>query len=425
MGKIELNNRQRAIASRVIKSVKAGTQILAFVTGRAGTGKSILIKYIYKRTENDGAVRCAMTNRAARNIGGMTLHAAFGWPLTRRIKNPQAPAHRARLIIIDEVSMMSASMLADVESQLRGRGNLPFGGKSILLVGDFNQLPPVQSAIAYKSHLWFHFRECAFQLDDNMRQREQDFDAACIGYIVNGDVADTLAACKTSDSIEVVTKRIIDAGNIATTQFIFFRNVDVDSQNLLVAKMLKLRAVSQKSIIRCKKEDSEILETDVFYIGGRYTATSGAGRLRKGEMYTLESTSDQRATLVDNSGERISVGQVPVQWFLNGKPATKRTLPIRLGFASTVHKAQGMSFDHVVVNPAFMGRQLFYVAISRCKSQSGLSILGDIPTSPFNWSGIQLEIFGDSNVEPAPLTGSASGSGQEVHRVDEIQNVLN
>lgn len=120
MGKIELNNRQRAIASRVIKSVKAGTQILAFVTGRAGTGKSILIKYIYKRTQNDGAVRCAMTNRAARNIGGMTLHAAFGWPLTRRIKNPQAPAHRARLIIIDEVSMMSASMLADVESQLRG-----------------------------------------------------------------------------------------------------------------------------------------------------------------------------------------------------------------------------------------------------------------------------------------------------------------
>lgn len=396
MGKVTLNEQQRAIATKVLDTLDNREQLLMFITGRAGTGKSILIKYIALKAQQYGIVlNCAMTNQAAVKIGGQTLHRAFGWSLTRRAPNYAACAHTANLIIVDEVSMMSSAILQDMHTQLAKKSSVLFGGKSIILVGDFNQLPPVKAAVAYKSYLWEEFRANSHRLVENMRQREMAFDDACIGYMQRGTITDILASRIVTMSIQEITDSL---PNLAKTKFLFHRNEDVDEQNIRVVTKLGLRLELQKSLIIAKRTKSSTVQYDGFYIGGHYVATENGACLIKGDEYTLLNVGEADATVEDRKHNRFRICQRPTPYWLNGKVASKRTLPIRLHFAMTVHMSQGASYSSVVVDPTYMGRQLFYVAISRCTNPEGLSIIGNIPQQPFDWEGLQRQVFGDGNL---------------------------
>lgn len=164
-----LNQRQRMFTMEVLRRAKRGDTFYLYLKGGAGYGKSVLVNAIYYslnhyyshlRENDDGSsmkvLLCAPTGRAAFNIGGMTLHGAFKLPVNQnrgplpRLAQGVANTLRARLkdikvIIIDEISMVGARMLAQVDVRLKqifGTDQL-YGGISIIAVGDFNQLQPV------------------------------------------------------------------------------------------------------------------------------------------------------------------------------------------------------------------------------------------------------------------------------------------
>ncbi|XP_061193259.1 uncharacterized protein LOC133201473 [Saccostrea echinata] len=199
-----LNVKQREFFNHVLQWVKTKTEpIYSFLSGGAGVGKSVLIRALYQALhrylcstegENPDDIRillCAFTGKAAYNIGGATIASAFH----QKINQSQQSLHcdelntfrrkyqNLKLIIIDEISMVGNRSLALIDSRLQLLTGIkkPFGGISIIAVGDFFQLKPVMdrwifqdlnhAAQALANNLWKeHF--CIFELDEIMRQKD-------------------------------------------------------------------------------------------------------------------------------------------------------------------------------------------------------------------------------------------------------------
>ncbi|KAH9398505.1 hypothetical protein TYRP_018746 [Tyrophagus putrescentiae] len=220
-----LNRRQRKILLNVMHRVKTGAPFHLFITGGAGVGKSFLIECIYQaamryydhqpNVELDKlkVLLCAPTGKAAFNIRGMTLHSAFGIPVSQNNNNRPLSADIAntlrvtfsqlKLIIIDEVSMVGLSMLSKVDTRLRqimGVDEL-YGNLPVIVLGDFNQLRPVMDRFAFQPFggdralagtvLWDPFSY--FRLDQVMRQENAVFAQAlnnlAVGRLTPAEVA--------------------------------------------------------------------------------------------------------------------------------------------------------------------------------------------------------------------------------------------
>ena len=167
-----------------------------FITGKAGTGKSTLLKYFYSQTDKS-CVLLAPTGRAAINIGGQTLHSFFdlGWgvlnPYNYLDKICKA-SKKVDLIIIDEISMVRADILDCIDNILKSTmsNSKPFGGKQIVLFGDPYQLPPIvgndkniieyfvqhyASPYFFDSNSFISADFCSLELEKVFRQVDQDF----------------------------------------------------------------------------------------------------------------------------------------------------------------------------------------------------------------------------------------------------------
>jgi ATP-dependent DNA helicase PIF1 len=185
-----------------------------FVTGRAGTGKSTLLRCV-RETYRSGVAVLAPTGLAAINVGGQTIHSFFGFP--PRLLRPEdirrgrngAVMRRLDTLIIDEVSMVRADLMQAIDLSLRlnrGRRDEPFGGVQLVLFGDLHQLPPVvadNDSAAYLAETFdgpFFFNADAFregccqllELSDVFRQHEEDFlrvlNAIREGEVEEGDL---------------------------------------------------------------------------------------------------------------------------------------------------------------------------------------------------------------------------------------------
>ncbi|GBD10759.1 ATP-dependent RecD-like DNA helicase [bacterium HR23] len=147
---IELNEGFR----RALAAIQTGRHV--FVTGRAGTGKSTLLRYFRATTRRRVAV-VAPTGVAALNAGGQTIHSFFGWrpditpARVQRVGKEKGRLYRAlETIVVDEVSMVRADLLDCVDRFLRLNGprpGEPFGGVQMVFIGDLYQLPPVATAL--------------------------------------------------------------------------------------------------------------------------------------------------------------------------------------------------------------------------------------------------------------------------------------
>ncbi|XP_072162087.1 uncharacterized protein [Bemisia tabaci] len=205
-----LNPEQRDYLLHLANDFKTNehTQIFHFISGPAGTGKSRLIQSVYQtisrifwknetlNPELPIVLLTAPTGKASYAINGSTIHGLFRIPINRKvmgdlgadISNSLATKFsQVKLIIIDEISMVSEELFRKVDQRLRHlfKENLPFGGISILCLGDFNQLPPVQGKPLYGSisddpyieifrrPLWHLFD--VYKLTQNMRQNETKF----------------------------------------------------------------------------------------------------------------------------------------------------------------------------------------------------------------------------------------------------------
>ena len=193
---IELSEEQRNLFDYIEQ-----TDAHVFVTGRAGTGKSTLLSHLVANTEKSFAV-CAPTGVAALNVGGVTIHSLFTFPLglLGEVDIGKHLSRRTRdvlkaldMLVIDEVSMVSADLMDAIDRALRiarGRRNLPFGGAQVVMFGDPYQLAPVPPrdpqeraymAENYQS-IWFFdahvFRDAGlerFELSEIFRQSDIQF----------------------------------------------------------------------------------------------------------------------------------------------------------------------------------------------------------------------------------------------------------
>jgi ATP-dependent DNA helicase PIF1 len=380
-----------------------------FVTGRAGTGKSTLLSYFRKHSPKQIVV-LAPTGLAALQVGGGTIHSFFGFPLRPILRNdPEIRAWKKfhpRLkvlqemdtLIIDEVSMVRVDIMDAIDQMMRInlKTNLPFGGKQVILFGDMYQLAPVVardeslSLVEYPDPWFFSahaFKEQQFrriELKKIYRQRDEDF-IYLLNRVRNGaadkdDLAElnrryrtesvdqdfTIHLTSTNGMADVENQRRLRA--LDTPEFAYQGAVAKDFPEYLfpASNLLRLKVGSQVMMI---KNDL----TEGRWVNG---SIGKVERLSPAEIVVGFADGNSHAVkpvIWENKRYTWDAGAHTISFDVLG---TYTQYPIRLAWAVTIHKSQGLTFDNVVIDlgrGAFSHGQL-YVALSRCRSLEGITL---------------------------------------------------
>ncbi len=387
-----------------------------FITGKAGTGKSTFIQYFASKTKKR-VLKLAFTGIAAINVGGQTIHSFFLLPLkpmmpgddevfkfksyTKKFKLIQ----QIDTIIIDEVSMLRSDILEAIDYSLRINGGNPskaFGGKQILFVGDIFQLPPVVDLNdevekfvfkeVYKSEYFFDslaYRKLLpvyFEFQKSYRQQADLEFVRLLDEVRIGKVSeDSLLALNkryypryepTRDEFVInlaATNLIANTENkkrlleLPFTSFVYEAMItgDFRSDKYPTSKVLELKKHAQVIFIKN--------DPDRKYVNGTIAKIDFISqdlleiRLQDGSVHKLEKvTWENRQYEYDPIKRKIVSKTI----------GTFTQYPIKLAWAITVHKSQGLSFDKVVIDMgkgAFVNGQM-YTALSRCRSLHGLAL---------------------------------------------------
>ncbi|MFA5954860.1 MAG: AAA family ATPase [Patescibacteria group bacterium] len=391
--------------------LKTGTSV--FLTGEPGSGKTHTVNHYvhWLREHSIEPAITASTGIAATHIGGRTIHSWSGIGIKNklsstdlsRISSNTRVVKRVRethILIIDEVSMLSASTLSMVEAvcrKIRG-GTQPFGGLQLVLVGDFFQLPPVvsrdqeeskQSSLisveisgspfAFLSSAWTKLNPVVCYLSEQHRQEDPTF-LGMLSALRRGTVDNT--------HHELLKQRSETVARSGVTQ-LFSHNVDVDHIN--DAELQKLPGATQEFIMTSRgpyelvtalKKGCLSPETLVLKVGARvmFTKNDATYRFVNGTLGSIIGFSkENRYPMVKiNSGRTVEA--TPLEWSIEdgGSILARITqLPLRLAWAMTVHKSQGMSLDaaHMDLSQVFEYGQ-GYVALSRVRTLAGLTLSG-------------------------------------------------
>ncbi len=385
--------------SEALTILKTGANV--FLTGEPGAGKTYTINaYVqYLREHGIEPAITASTGIAATHIGGQTIHSWSGIGIRRSlspydldqlstteylVKRMQS----TKVLIIDEVSMIDASMLDMLDSLARTlRGNdEAFGGMQVILVGDFFQLPPIsrgETHFAFESDAWKALTPIVCYLTEQHRQADEKF----LGIL-------SAIRSNTYDAIhhEHLEKRVIhedvyDPDKPLTR--LYTHNADVDALNTDelerlggIATSFTMQSKGRESLVQGLKKGC--LSPEVLFLKRGATVMCTKNNPQKGYVNgTLGTVTGFEPTtkypIIETlKGERITVE--PESWVLeeNGKEKARITqVPLRLAWAITVHKSQGMSMDSAVMDL----REVFeygqgYVALSRVRSLEGIHLLG-------------------------------------------------
>lgn len=375
-----------------------------FLTGEPGTGKTYVINQYIAWLEAAGlnVAVTASTGIAATHIGGMTIHSwsrigprdSLDAQALDQISSNEKTARRVRkasVLVIDEISMLDGKILEMVNSVCRviRQNNEPFGGLQVIFVGDFFQLPPVtrQGEVlryAFESAAWESARPLICYLTDQYRQ-EDEMLLGLLKSIRQNDVDEehfTLLSEQTE----------IGYPDIEPTR-LYTHNADVDAVNSGELKKLKgttkkytmsgvgSKPMQQALVKNCLspeclelKEEAMVMCTKNNFEAGYVNGTLGRviGFSDDG-LPVIKTTEDKEITIKPSSWEVVEDRKVM---------ASIEQIPLRLAWAITVHKSQGMSLDaaEVDLSKAFVYGQ-GYVALSRVRTLNGLKMLGMSPTA--------------------------------------------
>lgn len=386
------------LQQEALQILKTGVNV--FLTGEPGSGKTHTINaYVQwlQKHDIDPAIT-ASTGIAATHIHGMTIHSWSGIGVKESLSEAEldqiaSKEHVARRIqkastlIIDEISMLSANTLSMVDRVCKEVRRRPeaFGGLQVVLVGDFFQLPPIvrggTAQFAFESPVWKDLNAVVCYLTEQHRQEDPDF-LAVLGSIRTQEADHTTASVILARETET-SEEHDDIPRLYT------HNVDVDRLNAERLAKLPGQAVSYgmqgtgapvlvDALKRgCLSPESLTLKEGAVVMGTKNLPTLGLwnGTLgivtgfEKGTNYPKIETRDGRELVV-----------APADWAVEegGKVRAKITqIPLRLAWAITVHKSQGMSLDAAVVDlsRAFEYGQ-GYVALSRVRTLQGLFVAG-------------------------------------------------
>ena len=384
---------------QALKILKTGVSV--FLTGEPGSGKTHTVnQYIaWLKQHNIEPAITASTGIAATHIGGMTIHSFSGigvaeflsdWDVDRiaSIERINARVAETSVLIIDEVSMLASHTLQMVDRVFREvrQSQMPFGGVQVILVGDFFQLPPIaregrEASYAFESPVWQSLNPVVCYLTEQFRQDDKIFLEILSAIRRN---------CFEPSHQDVVLTRSIHLSKAPQgVPKLFSHNVDVDRINAEeLAKLpgkisaFYMSSKGSKALVEqlkrgCLSPENLELKKDATVM---FTKNSMEGRFVNGTLGVVagfEKESNLPIIKIKN-GPKIIVR--PLKWSIDehGRPkAVIEQIPLRLAWAITVHKSQGMSLDEAVMDlsGAFEYGQ-GYVALSRVRRLSGLHLLG-------------------------------------------------
>ena len=418
---LDTNNKEFQDALQLITHTRQSV----FLTGKAGTGKSTFLKYICNHTKKKYVV-LAPTGIAAINAGGVTLHSFFKLPFRPMLPDdPDLSLSHGRifeffkypkekrkiiaevdLIIIDEISMVRADIIDCVDRILRvysGNMRLPFGGKQLLFVGDVFQLEPVVPSdqkeilsLFYASPFFFSARvfkdinlvpielQKVYRQTDsvfinildrirNNAARKQELDTLNGRYFPsfepqNEDMYITLATRR--DQVDFINEKKL--AELPGEEYVSVGKIEGDFPESSLPTQLNLSI----------KEQAQVIFIDNDYERRWVNGTSGmvSGIDENGNVYVLLESGVEHLvepTSWRNYKYKYNEKEKRIEEEIVG---TFEQLPIRLAWAITVHKSQGLTFSRVVVDltgGVFAGGQT-YVALSRCTSLEGLVLKSKI-----------------------------------------------
>ncbi|MBP6866578.1 MAG: AAA family ATPase [Candidatus Pacebacteria bacterium] len=390
--------------------LKTGANV--FLTGEPGAGKTYTInKYVsYLREHGVEYAVTASTGIAATHIGGMTIHSWSGIGIKENLDKYELDKiasseylnrriRKTKVLIIDEVSMLHADTLSMVDAVCREIKQVsePFGGMQVVLVGDFFQLPPIRKKVveqkqsafikenpahfAYESDAWKRLAPVVCYISEQHRQEDEAFLELLLS-IRRGTLEE--------DHYEFLKTRYIERDELPEeVTKLYSHNLNVDRVNdeelgkideqekrfemtssgsaALVTALKKgclspeILILKKGSIVMCTKNNPK-----EHYVNGTLGTVVGFDSLTN---YPIIET---------KKGRKITIS--PLEWSVeeNGKvKAQISQVPLRLAWAITVHKSQGMSMDSAIMDLSGVFEYgQGYVALSRVRRMSGLYLLG-------------------------------------------------
>lgn len=403
----------------------ASTGVSVFLTGKAGTGKTTFLKRIVAESTKRLAV-VAPTGVAAVNAGGQTIHSFFQLPLCpylpdvkELVTEYQMPEEKFQmrkerlkvirtleLLIIDEISMVRADLLDAIDMVLRRfrRNSRPFGGVQLLMIGDLHQLPPVVTdeerpymEQVYPSAFFFHskaLRRMPFvtiELQKIYRQQDEQF-VDLLNHIRDNKF--------TPEVLQRLNTRYVSGFDPDGQEHHYIRltthNHQADAINKRKLEELHSEERRFEALVEGSFPESSAptAVSLTLKVGEQVMFVKNDGsvppRYYNGKIGTITAFGDEGVTVEDEEGNEVEVS--PVEWTnikYEVNPANNEIegrldgrfvqVPLRPAWAVTIHKAQGLTFDYVVVDAAaaFTFGQV-YVALSRCRTFEGLVLSSPI-----------------------------------------------
>ena len=380
--------------------LKLGVNV--FLTGEPGSGKTHTInQYIeWLRQRSVEPSVTASTGIAATHVQGMTIHSWSGIGIKKHlndwdvdaIANKEKTALRiiqAKVLIIDEISMLDASTLANVDKVLRTLRHRPlmpeepFGGLQIIFVGDFFQLPPVsrggyRAQFAFESQAWKDANPVVCYLSEQHRQEDPEF-LGLLGAVRRGSV--------TEEHKNLIRSRMNSDGSASATR-LHTHNYEADRIN--EEKLSKLESKSHvfemtgrgaRTLLEALKENCLSPERLTLKEGAKvmFTRNNFEEGYVNGTLGEVVGFANNGNPIVKIKGGR-KIEPEQGEWSVaDGSKilAQIKQIPLRLAWAITVHKSQGMSLDSAIIDlsQAFEYGQ-GYVALSRVRSLEGLYLAG-------------------------------------------------